>query len=124
MGTSSRYSLLHFYSIPFHSFADNTILTYLFLVADQVDVTGHVKVYVAPVPRTASEADVSHVTLFFSHSLLSNSAITLPRASTVIGRNHYCYTILFTVVKVAIAAESNSAITPLFSTIYINDLCI
>lgn len=25
---------------------------------DQVDVTGHVKVYVAPVPRTASEADV------------------------------------------------------------------
>jgi hypothetical protein len=35
------------------------------LVPDQVDATGHVKVYVAPVPRTASESDV---TLLFSNS--------------------------------------------------------
>lgn len=37
------------------------MLFFFFVVSDQVDVPGHVKVYVAPVPRTATEADVTHL---------------------------------------------------------------
>ncbi|RDX80168.1 Flowering time control protein FCA, partial [Mucuna pruriens] len=80
-----------------------TEILFAFLLADQVDGSCHVKVYVAPVPRTASEADIRLV--FEGHGTIVEVVLLKDKRTGV--RQGSCF------VKYATFDEADRAIKAL-----------